>query len=239
MEIIPAIDIIDGKCVRLQKGNYDEKTVYSENPVEVARMFENEGLTRLHIVDLDGARAGALKNLDVLEDIANCTEMVIDFGGGIKTISDASNVWNAGADFITLGSLAVNDPETVKELIGIYGAKQILIGADVLDEVIMIHGWQKNTGIKILDFIKDLNKAGIENFFCTDISKDGMLEGCSVELYEKIIREFPQIHLIASGGVTTLQDLQTLKNTGCSGAIIGKALYEGTISLHELSMFNL
>lgn len=238
MQIIPAIDIINGKCVRLTKGDFAQKKIYNEDPLEVAKTFENAGLKRLHIVDLDGAKAAQIKNLKVLESIASGTKLVIDFGGGIKNIDDVCNVFNAGASIVTLGSIAVKQPEIVEEWLLEFGPDKILIGADVLDEKIKISGWLEDGGITIFDFIGKMLAIGVQYIFCTDISKDGLMEGPSVELYQKIMLQFPSINLIASGGVSKIEDVITLQNIGCHGVIIGKAIYEGKITLKELSTFN-
>ena len=238
MTIIPAIDIINGKCVRLTKGDYAQQKVYNENPVEVAKQFADAGLQRVHIVDLDGAKAGKIINLGVLESIASATNLVIDFGGGIKNINDVSNVFSAGASIATIGSLAVKHPEIVEEWLMEFGADKFLIGADVLEEKIKISGWLEDGGIDIFTFIGKMIGLGAHNIFCTDISKDGVMAGPSVDLYKKIIEQHPEINLIASGGVTTINDVVELKTIGCSGAIIGKAIYEGNITLQQLLSIN-
>ncbi|HOZ80145.1 MAG TPA: 1-(5-phosphoribosyl)-5-[(5-phosphoribosylamino)methylideneamino]imidazole-4-carboxamide isomerase [Ferruginibacter sp.] len=239
MTIIPAIDIIGGKCVRLTQGDYAQQKVYSDNPVEIAKQFEDAGITRLHIVDLDGAKAGTIINLSVLESIASNTNLVIDFGGGIKKIQDVESVFNAGASIATIGSLAVKHPELLEEWLMEYGADKFLIGADVLDEKIKISGWLEDGGIDIFHFIGMMIGLGVTNIFCTDISKDGAMQGPSIELYKKIMAEHPEIKLIASGGVTTMEDVIKLKEMGCTGAIIGKAIYEGNIDVKELATLNL
>ena len=235
MTIIPAIDIINGKCVRLTNGDYALQKIYNDNPVEVAKQFEDAGITRLHMVDLDGAKAGNIVNLKVLEAVAAQTKLVIDFGGGIKKINDIESVFNAGAAIATIGSLAVKHPEILEEWLMEFGASKFLIGADVLDEKIKISGWLEDGGINIFDFIGKMISLGVSDIFCTDISKDGAMKGPSVELYKRIIAEHPEINLIASGGVTSMEDLQELKEIGCSAAIVGKAIYEGQITLHQLS----
>jgi len=238
MTIIPAIDIINGKCVRLTKGDYAQQKIYNENPVEVAKQFADGGLQRVHIVDLDGAKAGKIVNLSVLESIAAVTNLIIDFGGGIKNINDVSNVFSAGASIATIGSLAVKHPEIVEEWLMEFGADKFLIGADVLEEKIKISGWLEDGGIDIFTFIGKVIGLGAHNIFCTDISKDGVMEGPSVDLYKKIIEQHPEINLIASGGVTTINDVVELKAIGCSGVIIGKAIYEGNITLQQLLSVN-
>ena len=238
MRIIPAIDIINGKCVRLAKGDFDKKTIYYDDPLDAARSFEDAGIQRLHIVDLDGAKSGGIKNLHVLESIAAKTKLIIDFGGGIKNIDDVSNVFNAGASIATLGSIAVKHPENIEEWILEFGADKILIGADVMNDKIKISGWLEDGNIIIYQFIEKMIAAGVQNIFCTDIAKDGMMKGPSVVLYEKIMEQFPSINLIASGGVSTYDDFIKLKEIGCSGVIIGKAIYEGKITLEELVKLN-
>ncbi len=238
-QIIPAIDIINGKCVRLTKGDFTKQKIYYEDPLNAAKTFEDTGLQRLHIVDLDGAKAGSIQNLNVLESIASNTKLVIDFGGGIKNIEDVSSVFNAGASIVTLGSIAVKHPEIVEEWLLEFGADKILIGADVLGEKIKISGWLEDGGITIFEFIGKMLAIGAQNIFCTDISKDGVMQGPSIELYQKIMKTFPSINLIASGGVSKIEDVQEIKNIGCGGVIIGKAIYEGKITLKELAELNL
>ena len=239
MTIIPAIDIINGKCVRLTHGDYAQQKVYNENPLEVAKQFEDAGITRLHVVDLDGAKAGSIINLKVLETIASQTKLIIDFGGGIKKINDVENIFNAGASIATIGSMAVKHPELLEEWLMEFGADKFLIGADVLEEKIKISGWLEDGGINVFDFIGKMIGLGVTNIFCTDISKDGVMQGPSIDLYKKIIEDHPEINLIASGGVTTIDDVIKLKEIGCKGAIIGKAIYEGTIDLQQLQTLNL
>lgn len=234
MEIIPAIDIIDGKCVRLTQGDYTQKIIYNEDPLAVAKTFEAAGLKRLHLVDLDGAKAGAVQNWAVLESIASNTSMVIDFGGGIKKESDLDIVFNSGATFATIGSLAVKNEMLFIEWLQKFGADKFLLGADVKDEKIAIGGWLETTDINIYDFIEKYISHGIQQLFCTDVSKDGKLEGPSTMLYQNILTRFPDLHFIASGGVSSMQDLRDLKQTGCAGAIVGKAIYENRITLDEL-----
>lgn len=236
--IIPAIDIINGKCVRLSKGDYSKQIIYYDDPLQAAKSFEDTGFQRLHIVDLDGAKAGNIRNLNVLENISAHTKLKIDFGGGIKNIDDISNVFNAGASIATLGSIAAKNSEIIEEWIMEFGSDRILIGADVLNENIRISGWLKNSGLTIFEFIGKMLASGAQSIFCTDISKDGMMEGPSIDLYKKILSSFAEINLIASGGVTTIEDVIALKELGCSGVIIGKAIYEGKISLSQLSAIN-
>lgn len=236
-DIIPAIDVIDGKCVRLSQGDYGQKTIYNENPLEVAKQFEDIGITRLHLVDLDGAKKGEVVNFKVLETIASKTNLVIDFGGGLKTDQSIQAIFNAGASIATVGSIAVKDPEIFYSWITKYGADKLLLGADVKDEKITISGWLENTDLSVFDFLKRNIDKGLTQAFCTDVSKDGMLEGPSVELYKKITLEFPELHFIASGGVTTMKDVYLLEQIACDGVIIGKAIYEGRITMNELKDF--
>lgn len=237
MEIIPAIDIIDGKCVRLSKGDFNKKIIYNDQPLEVAKSFERVGITRLHIVDLDGAKGEPLKNIKTLENISNNTSLVIDFGGGIKTTDDLNSVLNAGASMVSVGSITVKDPELFSQWIKDFGADKFLPGADVLDQKIKIHGWKQETGIDILVFINELISKGINRLFCTDISRDGMMEGPATALYKEILEKFPALQLIASGGISCYEDLLVLQESGCSGAIVGKAIYENKISLKQIASF--
>ena len=237
MQIIPAIDIIDGKCVRLTEGDYTQKKIYNEHPLEVAKEFEDAGLQRLHLVDLDGAKAGAVKNWKVLETIAAKTALVIDFGGGIKKEEDVKIVFNSGAALATVGSIAVKDEERFVSWLQQFGADKFLLGADVKDEKITIGGWLETTDIWIYDFIEKYINYGVQQIFCTDVSKDGKLEGPSNELYKNILSKFPKLHFIASGGVSSIKDLEDLQNIGCSAAIIGKAIYEGRVTLNDLKWF--
>ena len=238
MQVIPAIDIIDGKCVRLTKGDYSKLKIYYENPVDAAKAFEAAGLQRLHVVDLDGARSGTICNIRVLESIASATKLIIDFGGGIKNINDVSMVFNAGAAIVTLGSIAVKQPGIVEEWLMEFGVDKILVGADVLDGKIRISGWLEDGGVHIDEFIGNMLAIGVQNLFCTDISKDGMLEGPALDLYKKILSDFPDVHLTASGGINNIEDVKQLIDIGCTGAIIGKAIYEEKITLKELAELN-
>ncbi len=238
MEIIPAIDIIDGNCVRLTHGDYSQKTIYNKNPFEVARQFEDAGFTRLHLVDLDGAKAGAVKNWKVLETIAGKTSLVVDFGGGIKIEKDVQIVFDSGAMLATIGSMAVKEETIFTSWLEKFGAQKFLLGADVKDEKITITGWTEQTDIWVYDFIQKYVEKGITQIFCTDVSKDGALLGPSIELYKNIIEKFPQLHFIASGGVSSIDDVYELSDIGCSGVIIGKAIYEGRIKLNQLKKFN-
>lgn len=238
MQIIPAIDIIDGKCVRLTEGDYAQKTIYNEDPLEVAKAFEAAGIQRLHLVDLDGAKAGAVKNWKVLESIALNTKLLIDFGGGIKTNYDVALVFERGATLATIGSMAVANPTLFLSWVKTYGADRFFLGADVKDNHIAVNGWMQTSNIAIESFISDYLAQGISNIFCTDVSKDGRLEGPSTALYQSLIQLFPNLNLVASGGVSSLQDLETLKAIGCAGVIVGKAIYENRISLESLQQFN-
>ena len=238
MQIIPAIDIIEGKCVRLTEGDYAQKKIYNEDPLEVAKAFEGIGLMRLHLVDLDGAKAGEVVNWKVLERLANQTQLKIDFGGGIKTEATLKTVLDTGATYATIGSLAVKSPEIFQEWIARFGAKVFMLGADVFEEKIAIGGWLEKTNITVFDFMKSYMQKGVKQIFCTDIKKDGKLEGPSIELYQKILEQFPDLQLIASGGVSSLDDLIQLEEIGCSAAIVGKAIYENKITISELANFN-
>lgn len=237
MQIIPAIDIIDGKCVRLTQGDYAQKTIYNENPLEVALEFESIGINRLHLVDLDGAKLGKVVNYKVLEKIASKTKLSIDFGGGIKTDDDIETVYNYGADLATIGSIAVKNKELFFSWVEKYGAEKLFLGADVKHEKIAIGGWLETTNVSIYDFIEENLTEGIKYVFCTDISKDGLLQGPSIDLYKNILSKFSSLNLTASGGVSKLEDLVELKNIGCSSAIVGKAIYEGRITMNELKTF--
>ncbi|HSC55176.1 MAG TPA: 1-(5-phosphoribosyl)-5-[(5-phosphoribosylamino)methylideneamino]imidazole-4-carboxamide isomerase [Phnomibacter sp.] len=233
-EIIPAIDLIDGKCVRLSQGDYAQKKVYNEHPLEVAKQFEGAGIRRLHLVDLDGAKAGSVQNWKVLEQIAIRTNLVIDFGGGVKTKEDVSGVLNTGAALVTIGSLAVKRRELFLNLVVEFGADKFFIGADVNQEKLAVHGWLEQTDVLVYDFVNALKTVGLQQFFCTDIAKDGMMQGPSTELYKQILAQCADIQLTASGGVSKLDDLLELKAAGLHGAIVGKAIYEGTIQLKDL-----
>jgi phosphoribosylformimino-5-aminoimidazole carboxamide ribotide isomerase len=237
MEIIPALDIIDGKCVRLEKGDFTKKIVYNDDPLEVAKGFEDAGLNRLHIVDLDGANGQGLKNLKTLENISKHTSLIIDFGGGLKNTDDIISVFNAGAFMVSVGSVTIKNPELFAQWIVDFGPQKFLPGADVLQKKIKIHGWKEETGIDVFDFIKEIMAKGIVQIFCTDISKDGMMQGPSTQLYKEILKVFPSLHLIASGGISCFDDLVILKESGCKGAIVGKAIYEGKISMKQLEGF--
>lgn len=234
MFAIPAIDIIDGKCVRLSQGDYAQKTTYSTSPLDVAREFEAAGLTRIHIVDLDGARSNRIVNIDVLYSIARNTNLQIDFGGGVKSDEDIARAFDHGAHQVTAGSIAVKDRDMTMRWLERYGAHRIILGADVRDEMIAIQGWQQSGGISLMDFLHDYISAGIQYVICTDIARDGMLCGPAVALYQKVLLQYPQLRLIASGGISTLADMELLRQSGLYGAITGKAIYEGRITLSQL-----
>ena len=237
MQIIPAIDLIEGKCVRLTEGDYAQKKIYNEDPLEVAKAFEGIGLMRLHLVDLDGAKAGEVVNWKVLEKIANQTSLKIDFGGGIKTEATLKTVLDTGATYATIGSLAVNNRPIFEEWIERFGANVFMLGADVFEEKIAIGGWLEKTNIDLYGFIQSYMTKGVTQIFCTDIQKDGKLQGPSIDLYKKIILKFSALKLIASGGVSNLEDLKELRAIGCSAAIVGKAIYENRITLKDLVKF--
>jgi phosphoribosylformimino-5-aminoimidazole carboxamide ribotide isomerase len=237
VEIIPAIDIIEGKCVRLTQGDYGRKKIYNERPLEVAMQFQDIGLKRLHLVDLDGAKSGHIKNWKVLEQISAKTELIIDFGGGIHEEKDLEIVFNSGAALATVGSLAVKDESLFSSWILQFGSDRFLLGADVKEEKIAVSGWLETTTISVFDFIQKYAAKGIKQVFCTDISKDGLLEGPSIPLYHEIMKRIPGLYFIASGGVSSLYDLENLREIGCSAAILGKAIYEGRIALADLVKF--
>lgn len=237
IEIIPAIDIIDGKCVRLSQGDYATKKVYNEDPLEVAKEFEAHGLHRLHVVDLDGAASHHVVNYNVLDKIASRTSMIIDFGGGIKSDQDIVIAFDNGAQMVTIGSVAVKKPALMKRWIEMFGSEKLILGADVKDEKISINGWKENSEIELMPFLDDYSQKGIRKVLCTDISKDGMLNGPAVDLYKKIIEKFPDMHLIASGGVSCIEDIERLEEANIPAVVFGKAIYEGKISLKELSRF--
>ncbi|MFT4093641.1 MAG: 1-(5-phosphoribosyl)-5-[(5-phosphoribosylamino)methylideneamino]imidazole-4-carboxamide isomerase [Niabella sp.] len=234
MQIIPAIDIIEGKCVRLSKGDYNQKKIYNEHPLEVAKSFEDAGLQRLHLVDLDGAKAGEVKNWKVLEQVAGRTALQVDFSGGISNDKSVAIAFNSGTTYAAIGSIAVKNEALLLQWFTAYGVERFILGADVLDEKIQIKGWTEATDIHIIDFITNYAAKGVQQFFCTDISKDGLLQGSSNDLYKKILDETTGISLIASGGVSAVKDLEDLKAIGCSGAIVGKAIYEGRIKISDL-----
>jgi phosphoribosylformimino-5-aminoimidazole carboxamide ribotide isomerase len=235
IEIIPAIDLIDGKCVRLTQGDFARKKIYRENPLEVAEEFAAVGLKRLHLVDLDGAKNGKVTNLKVLETIARNTDLTIDFGGGIKTDEDIQSVFDVGAKMVSIGSVAVKDAERFFGWLERYGSGKILLGADVKDGKLAINGWQIATDLEITPFLENYYTKGVRQVFCTDVSKDGLLQGSSNQLYTQILDALPDLNLIASGGVSSIRDVIELDRIGCAGVIVGKAFYEGKIKLSEIA----
>lgn len=237
MTIIPAIDIIEGKCVRLTRGDYSQKTIYNEDPLEVALQFQDAGLNRLHLVDLDGAKAGEVKNWKVLERIASKTNLQIDFSGGISSQKNLEIAFNSGAAYAAIGSIAVKDEVTFTGWLLAYGPDRFIIGADVKDETIVIKGWTETTSLPVNDLIATYKSKGVKHFFCTDVNKDGLLQGPALFLYKKIMNKHPSIDLIASGGISSIQQLEELREAGCKGAIIGKAIYENKIQLSALKKF--
>lgn len=234
IELIPAIDIIDGKCVRLSQGDYGTKKVYNENPVEVAKEFEANGIRRLHVVDLDGAASHHIVNYRTLEQIASRTSLIIDFGGGIKSDEDLILAFDNGAEMVTGGSIAVKNPELFTGWLNRYGSKKIILGADVKDRMIAVNGWKDETAVELFPFIDDYIHKGIEKVICTDISCDGMLQGPSIELYKEILKKHSNLYLMASGGVSSMADIIALDEAGIPGVIFGKALYEGHITMKQL-----
>ena len=237
MQIIPAIDIIDGKCVRLTEGDYSKKTQYNSTPLEMAKLYQDHGINRLHIVDLDGAKIGKVINWNSIEEISAKTNMVIDFGGGVKSADDVKRILDLGIQFVTIGSMAVKHPDIFQDWLKQFGPEKFMLGADVKNGKIMINGWQEESLIDLNDFLDKNIKLGIINVFCTDISKDGKLEGPSFALYKELKSNFPQINIIASGGVASMDDVYKLQETNCDGVIIGKAIYENKISLSQLKKF--
>lgn len=237
IELIPAIDIIDGKCVRLSQGDYGTKKVYNENPLEVAKEFEAHGIRRLHVVDLDGAKSKHVVNYRTLEMIASRTSLIIDFGGGIKTDEDMLIAFENGAQMVTLGSVAVKNPDLFKKWLHQYGAEKIILGADAKDKRIAVSGWMEDSHQALIPFLHDYTQEGIYKVLCTDISKDGMLQGPSIALYREIMQAFPEMHLIASGGVSCLEDIIALDEAGIPAVVFGKALYEGRITMKDLIRF--
>lgn len=237
IQVIPAIDIIDGKCVRLTQGDYGQKKIYNEDPAEVAKEFEDAGIKRLHLVDLDGAKEKRIINHKVLEKIANSTKLIIDFGGGIQSDEDIQKAFDFGAKMITGGSIAVKNQEMFLGWLEKFGPEKIILGADAKDEMIAISGWQESTKVSVFDFIEEYLKKGIKYTISTDVAKDGLLQGPSFELYEKMQAKFSDLHIIASGGVSEMKDLEKLNDQGVFGVIVGKAIYEGKIGLKELEKF--
>lgn len=237
IEIIPAIDIIDGKCVRLTKGDYDSVKVYNDDPVEVAKMFEANGIRRIHTVDLDGAKSRHIVNYKVIERIADHTSLIIDFGGGIKSDEDIDIAFDSGASMVTIGSVAATQPDLFDSWMEKYGDNKIILGADVKNGLISINGWKEEDNQELIPFITHYIKKGVDNVLCTDISKDGMLEGPACDLYEKIMTLFPKLNLIASGGVSCIDDVEELDARGIPSVVIGKAIYEGKIKMEELKKY--
>ena len=234
IELIPAIDIIDGKCVRLTKGDYDQKKVYNENPVEVAQHFESLGFKRLHVVDLDGAKSKHIVNDSVLRAITAATSLVVDFGGGIKTEEDIEKAFDAGAAMVTVGSIAVTNPQLFLNWIEQYGAEKLILGADVRNGKISINGWKEDSSEDLLPFLKQYTDKGVRNVLCTEISKDGTLQGPAIDLYQQIMKAYPDMHLIASGGVSCNDDIRALETADIPAVVFGKAFYEGKIKVEEL-----
>lgn len=239
IQLIPAIDIIDGKCVRLSQGDYAQKKIYNENPLEVAKEFEAHGITRLHVVDLDGAKAQHIVNYKVLENIATHTNLVIDFGGGLKTDDDLKIAFESGAAMITGGSIAVKNPDIFTSWIEKFGGEKIILGADVKDKKIAVTGWLENTNTELIPFVNGYVQKGISKVICTDIAKDGMLQGPSVELYTELLTEQPNLFLIASGGVSCIADIEKLAEANVPAVIFGKAIYEGKITMSDLEKMNI
>ncbi len=234
IELIPAIDIIDGKCVRLTKGDYDQKKVYNDDPVEVAKQFESLGFRRLHVVDLDGAKSKHIVNVDVLKAITSATNLIVDFGGGIKTDNDIELAFANGASLVTIGSIAVTQPELFASWLEKYGADRIILGADVRNGKISINGWKEDSAEDLLPFLKYYINKGVINVLCTEISKDGMLEGPATDLYKEVMAEYPNLNLIASGGISSNEDIKELNRYGIPSVVFGKAIYEGKIDMKEL-----
>ena len=234
IELIPAIDIIDGKCVRLTKGDYDQKKVYNDDPVEVAKQFESLGFRRLHVVDLDGAKSKHIVNVDVLKAITSATNLIVDFGGGIKTDNDIELAFANGASLVTIGSIAVTQPEQFASWLEKYGADRIILGADVRNGKISINGWKEDSAEDLLPFLKYYINKGVVNVLCTEISKDGMLEGPATDLYKEVMAEYPNLNLIASGGISSNEDIKELNRYGIPSVVFGKAIYEGKIDMKEL-----
>lgn len=234
IELIPAIDLLDGKCVRLEKGKYNSKKIYSDNPVDVAKMFEDNGMQKLHVVDLNGAASHHVENYRILEMIATRTSLTIDFGGGIKSDEDLVIAFENGAQQVTIGSVAVTDPELFDKWFQQYGREKIILGADVRNEKVAVKGWTEQSDVDLASFLDEYISKGVEKVICTDIDRDGTLSGPNVSLYEKILAKHTTLHLIASGGVSNINDIKKLNNAGVPGVIIGKALYENKITLEEL-----
>lgn len=239
IELIPAIDLIEGKCVRLTQGDYATRKVYNEDPLDVARQFEDHGIRRLHLVDLDGAKAGRIINYKVLEKLATRTGLVIDFGGGLKSDDDLRIAFDCGAEMITGGSIAVKQPERFLSWLTQYGAGRIILGADAKDKKIAVSGWEEGTDLELIPFVRDYQAKGVQKIICTDISRDGMLQGPAIDLYKELQEALPGLYLIASGGVSSIADIERLAEAGIPAVIFGKAIYEGRIPLKELERFNI
>lgn len=236
IELIPAIDLIDGQCVRLCKGDYDQKTIYSSSPAEVAEQFEQMGFKRLHVVDLDGAKSRHIVNDHVLREITTRTNLIVDFGGGIKTDDDMKKAFDAGAQMVTVGSIAVTEPKMLERWLGEYGADRIILGADVKNGLISINGWKEERGQQLMDFLDTYTRMGVTKVLCTEISRDGMLQGPATQLYKQIMERFPNLHLIASGGVSCNDDIINLEREGIPAVVFGKAFYEGRIDVKQLGL---
>ncbi|MBQ0060213.1 MAG: 1-(5-phosphoribosyl)-5-[(5-phosphoribosylamino)methylideneamino]imidazole-4-carboxamide isomerase [Bacteroidales bacterium] len=237
IQIIPAIDILDGKCVRLQQGDYEAKTCYHDDPIEVAKEFERYGIQHIHVVDLDGARSKHIVNIPILKRMAAETSLTFDFGGGIKTDEDIELAFANGASQVTVGSIAVQNPDLFLGWLEKYGTDRIILGADAKDGQISINGWKEGSGIDLIDFLKKYIDAGVTRVLCTDISKDGMMKGPSIELYKQIMEQFPTLKLTASGGVSRIQDIEELNQAGIHSVVTGKAIYEGSLTLEEINQF--
>jgi phosphoribosylformimino-5-aminoimidazole carboxamide ribotide isomerase len=237
MEIIPAIDLINGKCVRLTEGDYSRKTEYALSPLEIAKQYQDHGIKRLHLVDLDGAKQGKVVNWQIAEQLALHTDLVIDFGGGVKTAAEVERIIDLGIEYVVVGSVAAKQPEVFADWIVRFGPNRFMLGADVRNEMIMVSGWLEKSSLSLMPFLETQINQGISNVFCTDISKDGKLEGPAVDLYRKIKLAFPAFNLIASGGVSSMDDIHALATAGCNGVIIGKAIYEGRISIQDLEAY--
>lgn len=237
MDIIPAIDLINGRCVRLTEGDYTRKTEYAQSPLEIAKQYQDHGIKRLHLVDLDGAKQGKVINWQIAEQLASYTDLIIDFGGGVKTAAEVERIIDLGIEYVVVGSVAAKQPDLFADWIVRFGPDRFMLGADVRNEMIMVSGWLEKSSIQLFPFLETQINQGIRNVFCTDISKDGKLEGPAVDLYRKIRLAYPTLNLIASGGVSSMDDVHALAEAGCNGVIIGKAIYEGRILIQELESY--
>jgi phosphoribosylformimino-5-aminoimidazole carboxamide ribotide isomerase len=237
MEIIPAIDLINGACVRLEQGDFNRQTNYSSNPLDVAKQFEDAGIKRLHVVDLEGAKNGEPRHLHILEQISRHTTLKVDFGGGVRSLEHMQTIIDAGAIMVSIGSLAIKNRSLMLQAFERYGTDCFFIGADVRDEYLTASGWMEKSTLHIDTFVADYHALGVQHFFCTDVAMDGMLQGPSIALYQRLIQDFPDVQWVASGGVATVKDLEMLRKIGCSGAIVGKAIYENRITENELKSF--